>query len=523
MTTATATVSSTLPNGRVPFTVTVDKTGRVTDITAPQLQLPEAAWRLTYGSKWAEIRADVYHEAAALPFRAEVMIWQSGGGKSFRAIRTAFRTLEGRSLDELDDKTDSQDLAAFARRFELLDLFSNWPANFRQGLSDLRAKHKLILRERTHYPRRLQPYLLAQLPLQDADTRDRLYATLGLIGDETIRELLLTELERPGRHSYTTGLLAGLTKFRDTDTRDRILSLYEPAKMTDEHVQQYLYLLQELPGEEVDDRIREVLGDYPDSGQQVVWTLSHRKWSDDRIATLLHRHFDTRDEYFTLLNLLKLINQLDVAGKTIDLTTLNERLDRPAFTDLPPVSWPQQLERSWRELLHATPPSVRQQVIERYLLSEIPRLQRNALLQLVDVQRELREGEKQEPLSLVTERRVRELIAARYDKVYTLALKVFGLGTVAPIHEPELLLAALADRSLQKLYRIMVIQALRQLIGNSALSWSDVWQHYFQQIAGADDGTLSGVEGFLIYLNKHGDTEPLRLAIEQRRSVLTAG
>ena len=479
--------------GPVTFTVTVDEAGAVTQVDLPLFALPDALWQLTYGADWPAVRAHFEQQATTLRQRAAVMLWLGQERAAYGELRAAFAPHRaGAALPPEPAAADR--VAAFKQN-------RTWRKLLAFDEPTLAAAARAFAGADQPAAANAEPLLRSLLPLYEGDTLDQLYAALGATATPAARETLLAELERPGYHLATTGLLRGLRHFSDDDTRRRVLALYDTRSFSDDRLDEYLGLLGSFRGPEVVALAERMLRNHPYRSQEIVSILRKNQLSNDAIARLLREQFDRETDFYALDPLLGFLNALGVPDHAVDLGALNERAADVMFTDLPQVSWPQQLGAHWRELLLAAEGTVAMTIATNLIASPLPRLQRNGLLQL----HALVQNQARTELPGWAVDRLGELFASRFDKVSTVALKIAAEPTVEFGGRPELL-HHLLKHSLVSRYRLMVGAALRNLLRQGA-DWAEIVAFY--RAAAADPDRREGVERFLRYLRRLGDVSEI--------------
>ncbi|MCP9235403.1 hypothetical protein [Lewinella sp. JB7] len=494
--------------GDATFTLRIAADGSVELTGLPLEGLPESVYKLTYGQQWTAVRQHFRALGRILPDRLSANLGNERPPTDLAAAVTAFN----------ERFPQPRELTAFARFWaghpKQASLFSTESGRVTAALDAFRQRGQQ--RNVSHFGPFLQDYLKKLLPLADHRTTVLIYAAIGALQTEEARNFLLQQLESEGRHPFSTKILRALTFARDPDTFHRLAAVYRSGKFGAEEVLQHLQFLGRFGREIALDHVMELLADYPAEAEAVGRTLGDLGLAEDEIADLLIGEFKRQSAYPALDPLLRAINRRQVPGHGIGLREMNEKVDHPRYLDLPPVNWPQQLEEGWKELVAATELSEAYAVVGSYIERSEPRLQRNALLQLKVLR--ARDGAGT-VLPLPIERRLRELVSSRYDKVYVEVLNILG-GSPFVLAERKKMLLAILNVSIGSRYRFVVLNALRT-VGDADALRQFSRAYYGREIATAppQSDRLQQMAGLLPYLDKYlGDTQELQQALSQRRS-----
>ncbi|MBB4078177.1 hypothetical protein GGR28_000778 [Lewinella aquimaris] len=494
--------------GQASFGLTVYEDGTVDVSELPFQHLPESVYKLTYGSDWAVVCEYFKSLAATLPYRVSATLLSPQPPPELLGVVSAYRAAFP-SPECYGPFTEF-----WARHPKQHGLFSFRDDRVNAALDALRQRGRQ--RNLEKFGPYLQDYLIALLPIANHRTTVYVYAAIGALGTEAARDYLLKELESEGRHPFTNKILRALTFASDADTFHRLVAVYRAGKFSTEEVLQHLLFLGRFGSELALDHVRELLSAYPTEAEAIGRTLGDLGLTEAEIAQLLTAEFERQREYYALDPLLRAVNRRQVAGHRIDLAAMNAKADDPAFLELPPVNWPQQLEEGWRELVADTPASEVYEVLGHYIVRPEPRLQRNAILQL-KASRSRTPTDDRLPYEI--ERRLRELVASRYDKIYVEVLNILG-GNPLVLRERKKMLLAVLNISIGSRYRFVVLNALR-MIGDTDTLRQFSRAYYGREIATAPVGSerLQQIAGLLPYLDKYlGNTEDLHTALKARRS-----
>jgi len=444
------TITLSSPYGPAAYTVFVGDQGEVNGVESAAGHLPETVFRLTYGERWEAARAHFQDLAALLVFQAEAAVGLSDPPAEFKALRKKFRDVELPATD-----------APHRQRMHLWRANPAFtPALFRQAKLPraMSALHQTLTG--TDDPGRfrvLAPWLFALLPfLYDVGEREAAYHNLALMRTQGTREFLFGELERPGRHIYATGLLRSLRHFRSEEDLQRLLDLYPWLKSEAGLMTEYMALLGRFPDARVHERLLTILNDFPAQATDVLRTLREADHPD--AYAVIRERFDEETDVRVLDQLAELTNDAPDPTRRVSLEEMNTKMATPIFSEGPPVTWPQGLGVHWSRLVTEAGPEEVLAEVEKYLHRPEPRLQRNALLQL-------KNWAKRQPfppaLPPAVEDRLRELISARFDKIFTVALDIVA-AVIPSLARPDEMVDALLRHSLVSRYRLMDAAALKK-------------------------------------------------------------
>ena len=499
------------PFGEAAFGITLSATGRVEDIQLPLAGLPETVYKLTYGAGWRDALTYFERLGDTLVYRIEAVLFMDTQPTELIKVVDHYRE-NGGAL------APPSDYARFwAAHGQWMNVFA-----FQQRTVDKTLRKLLKLQDVEKLQTlegQLFDFLITLLGLEFTQTSELVYQMIGSFRTERARDYLLRELERPGRHPFAADLLRGLEHFADTeDTLPRLRAVYQRGKFAGERVEQYIRGLARFEQTAVLLHLREILELQATYVDAIVDVWQSYGIDTSYIQEHLVAQFAREEDYYALDDLLQASLRLAQTPR-IDLATFNAKLTAPAFTDLPPVNWPQQLEPGWRELLCRTDCAEAMDVVTEYLNSPVPRLQRNAVLQLKAYREH---ADENLPLPYPIERRLRELLASRYDKVYVEVMNILGARPTPVLREPELMLDAILAISIGSRYRFVVLTAIRR-VGNSTALKQRARQYYADLLAGPQDAAQVGrLRAWLPFLSKYlGDITDLRAALDGREGGAT--
>lgn len=503
--TTTANITLSSPYGPAAYTVTLTDRSEVTDVESAAARLPETVFRLTYGERWEQARAYFQDLAALLPFQAEAAVVLSDPPVEFKAIRKAFRHIDLIGDDDLPHRQR-------ARLWLTHPAFL--PALFRQKKlpGALATVHKDLLKTEDSAPyRALEPWLFALQPfVVDVAQRETLYHCLALMRTATTRNFLFGELERPGRHIYATGLLRSLRYFTTESDLVRLLELY-PWINDDGLMGDYTFLLGQFSAPRIHDRLTGILDDFPHQAPAVLRALQRSEHPNP--YAVIRDRFERETDGRLVDQLAELTSEAPTPTLRVSLVEMNTKMATPAFSEGPPVTWPQSLGTYWNQLVeNATTEEVLAEV-NKYLPRPEPRLQRNALLQL-------QSWAKRESISpalpLAIEDRLRELINARFDKIFTVALDI-AAACMPTLSQPEAMVDVLLKHSLVSRYRLMNAAALKVAAERPGLRERQV-AFFNRAITSAKDSTeLEAIVRVIPYVNFLGVRQELEQLVAKRR------
>ena len=507
----TYSLSLSTPFGEAAFGITLSAAGRVEDVQLPLAGLPESVYKLTYGAGWRDARTYFERLGATLVYRIEAVLFMDTQPTELATVVSHYQENGGAA-------TPPSDYARYwAAHGQWMNVFA-----FRQRTVDKTLRKLLKLQEVEQLQAlegQLFDFLVTLLGLEFTQTSELVYQMIGSFCTERSRDYLLRELERPGRHPFAADLLRGLEHYHDTtDTLPRLVAVYQRGKFAGERVEQYVRGLARFGQTAVLSHLLEVLQSQASYVDAIVAVWQSYGLGTAYLQEQLVAQFAREEDYYVLDDLLRASLRLEPTPR-IDLATFNAKLTAPAYTDLPPVNWPQQLEPGWRELLRRTDYATVMKVVVRHLDSAVPRLQRNAVLQLKAYREEATENL---PLPYPIERRLRELLASRYDKVYVEVMNILGARPTPILREPELMLDAILAISLGSRYRFVVLTAMRRVGSITGLK-QRARQYYADLVAGPRDAAqVEQLRAWFPFLSKYlGDITDLRAALDGREGGAT--
>jgi hypothetical protein len=514
----TSTVQLTTPHGPAGFQVTFTERGEIVKVVSAAAQLPESVFRLTHGDNWETVRAYFEDLTNYLPCPLEFIIWKRKQFPGYQDLQEAFDPHRPEALNEEGPLPPWRVRAEFWRKRstneqKLLLLLAQNPKNELTQLSRKANTDKLFGPDNATV---LEPWLRALIPLLDGEILLPAFELLGNLHTASAREHVFTQLELPGRHIAAKGLLKGLASYNDQASKQRFLTLYPSLSGHRDLLELYLEMLLKFQGDDVVNQALQVLDDHPEQALEVYRILSTNDVPDP-VAPLITR-FEREDNYFVLDLLLGVINRFAALDSGISLADMNEKVASEHFTDTPPVTWPQLLEKNWLKLVKETLLQRALETIENYLKRPEPRLQRNALLQLKAL---VKSDTPPQALPLSIELRLGELVDSRFDKISTVAIDIIG-EQMDRLANPAAMVDVLVRHSLHSRYRLMNVAALKKAARQPELS-AQQKAFFLNTIETAEgDPTLDNLERILPYFRFLGVEETLKEALSTRRVEVSA-
>lgn len=502
----TAAITLPTPFGPAAYTVHLTDQGEVTSVDSAAARLPEMVFQLTYGERWEAARAHFQDLANLLPFQAEAAVMLADPPAEFKLLRRAFRNIE---LAETN--------APHRQRAEL------WRANpaFTPALFCQKKMARALSAIRTSLSktdnptpyRVLEPWLFALLPLvAEVAEREALYHILALMRTAATRDFLFGELERPGRHIYASSLLRSLLHFQAESDLERLLELYPWLRDESGLMADYMALIGHFPDPRVHELLTIILDAFPHLASDVLRGLKQAKHPAP--YAIIRARFERETDGRLVDQLAELTNAAPDPDLRVSLTEMNAKMATPTFIDGPPVTWPQSLGTNWNSLVARASAEDVLNEVSQYFPRPEPRLQRNALLQLQGWAK----AQKFPPaLPPEIEARLRELISARFDKIFTVALDIAAV-VMPSLARPDLMVDALLEHSLVSRYRLMNAAALKKAAEQPELRERqiDFFERAINTAKNADE--LDSIVRIIPYVNFLGVRDELGKLVTRRRS-----
>lgn len=446
--------------GPTGFEVEINQEGEVLNITSAASQLPEMVFRITYGDRWEFAREHFQQLAVNLRYRVEAAAWLNDALPEYKLLRRAFRKA-------FPNARPSQEATAplHAQRADFwLTYPAARPAVFLQKkvIAGFRSVATLLKQSKVN-PNALEPWLFSLINLlDDPGDRSEVYHLVGLLGTASASEFLFSELERPGRHPYSTGLLNAVQELATPENQQRILELYASFADDWQQLREYLKVISRLSGKEVHQVIITILHRHSSLAKEAFAAL--KSTNHPTPGDAIRKKFDKEESLFFFDLIAELIDQ-EPEEVRVSLADMNAKIDSPTLNVAAPVTWPQMLGPNWSKLVQAAPAEAIFRTVASYLERSEPWLQRCALLQL-DTWLQAQTAPPAIPLPV--EQRMRQLITSRYEKVYTIILNI-AEKLFDQLAEPELMVDAVLEHARTSGYRLMNAAVLKKAAQDSAL------------------------------------------------------
>ncbi|TXF86276.1 hypothetical protein FUA23_19745 [Neolewinella aurantiaca] len=499
--------------GPAGFEIKLSPDGEVLAVTSASAQLPETVFRITYGDRWESAREYFQQLADNLAYRAEAAAWINDSPPEFKLLRRTFR-----KTSPLSSPAGGNDAPLYARRASFwLEHPEARPALFLQKKAkDAFRVIAKLLRSGNCDAEALEPWLFSIIHLvREVEDRRVVYQLIGLLDTPGSAEYLFSELERPGRHPFASGLLNALIALAVPANKARILELQHSLLHDRGQVKDYLRVISRLEGDDVHQSIMTVLDEHPSLAGEVFSAL--RATHHPSPGTVIRGRFD-QEENLRLFDLIAELIDREPPGIRVTLGDMNAKVDTPSLNTAAPVTWPQMLGPNWRKLVVSAQPDELFGLILSYLNRSEPWLQRCALLQL-DTWVQAQKATPEIPLPI--EQRIRELLTSRYEKIYTVVLNVAD-KIFDQLTEPTRMIEAVLAHAPNSNYRLMNVAVLKKAAARP--EWrqleTDLLRSAFHQVTSVEE--LSRLERLLPYLSFLGIREELRIIGAQKKAEIGA-
>jgi hypothetical protein len=478
--------------GPTGFEVELSPKGEVLKVASSASLLPETVFRITYGDRWESAREHFQRLADNLAYRVEAAAWINDVLPEYKLLRRAFRKSSPETAPN-----GGADAPLYSRRATF------WIAhpNARPGLFLQKKSYSgfreiaSLLKTGKADAEALEPWLFSLINLlQDVQDRSMVYKLIALLSTATSSEFIFSELERPGRHPYATGLLEAAEELAFPENNKRILGLYNSLSKELGQTRNYLKVIRCLRGKDVHQILLAILHKYSSLAPEVLEAL-HSSGHPAPGAAIRER-FDQEENLF-MLDLLAELIDAEPEGIRVSLQDMNAKINTPVLNAAAPVTWPQMLWPNWTKLILNTTQEEFFKIIDHYLHTDQAWLQRNALLQL-DVW--VRAQVNAPSVSLPIEKRMRELVFSRYEKVYTTTLSITE-QIFDQLAEPELMLDAVLAHAPTSSYRLMNVAVLKKAAKHPKLRERQLHglRAAFSQVSSIDE--IVQLERFIPYLS----------------------
>lgn len=496
--------------GPTGFEVEISGEGEVLKVTSAAAQLPETVFRITYGDRWEYAREYFQRMAENLAYRIEAAAWLNDSLPEYKLLRRAFRKT---FPDSLPEAGDGAPLYAQRANFWLAHPEAR-PAVFLQKkiYAGFRAIAGLLRQGKVN-PHALEPWLFSLINLlDDPADRQEVYHLIGLLGTPSASEFLFSELERPGRHPYSTGLLNAVKELAGPENNTRILALHPSFADDWQQLQEYLKIVSLLRGEEAHLVIIAILQRHSSLAPEAFAAL--KSTGHPNPDAVIREKFNEEESLFFFDLIAELIDHAP-AGVRVSLADMNAKVDRPGLNAAAPVTWPQMLGPNWARLVQAADQITIFELVTTYLDRSEPWLQRCALLQL-DTWLQAQETPPAIPLKV--EQRMRQLITSRYEKVYTVILTI-AEKIFHQLAEPELMVDIVLKHARTSGYRLMNAAVLKKAAQDPTLKALQITK-LKTALSGAAEEDLSSLKRLIPYFRFLGVGDELQRLAKERKEAL---
>jgi len=342
-------------------------------------------------------------------------------------------------------------------------------------------------------PHALEPWLFSLINLVvDPSDRHEVYHLISLLGTASASEFLFSELERPGRHPYSTGLLNAVKELASPDNTQRILDLHPSFAEDRAQLKEYLKVVECLRGKEA---------------HLVIIAILHRH------ASLAEKF--NKEERLPFFDLIAELIDHEPEGIRVSLADMNAKIDDPALNAAAPVTWPQMLGPNWEKLVQDAEAEALFGVVANYLERKEPWLQRCALLQL-DTWVEAQGSPP--PIPRAVERQLQKRLISRHEKVYTAALNIIE-KVFDQLAEQELMVDTVLKHAHTSRYRLMNAAVLKKAAQNPALKVQQI-KRMRTALFRASADELPSLKTLIPYLRFLESKEQFRKLAKERQDLL---
>ena len=507
----TATITlNTKEYGPTGFEVEINQEGEVLRVASAASQLPEMVFKITYGDRWEAAREHFQHLADNLKYRIEAAAWLNDVLPEYKLLRRAFRKAYP---DAVPQRGDAAPLHAQRANFWLANPAAR-PAVFLQKkvYSGFGAIAQL-LKQGAVNPDALEPWLFSLINLlHDVSDRKEVYHLLGLLGTPSASEFLFSELERPGRHPYSTGLLNAIEALSSPKTTQRILDLHPSFADDWQQLQEYLKVVAGLRGEEVHRVIVSILHRHSSLAAEAFAAL--KATNHPAPEAVIREKFDAEKSLHFFDLIAELIDHAPAAIR-VGLTEMNAKVDSPSLNAAAPVTWPQMLPPNWAKMVQNADETTLFGLVADYLDRSEPWLQRCALLQLDT----WIQAQSQPPsMPLAVEQRMRQLISSRHEKVYTVILNI-AEKVFPQLAEQGLMVDTVLRHARTSGYRLMNAAVLKKAAQRPPLKVQQI-KRLRTAIFRASAEELDSLKRLIPYFRFLGIGDELKKLVGERAAVL---
>jgi hypothetical protein len=496
--------------GPTGFEVELNAEGEVLRVSSAAAQLPEMVFRITYGDRWEYAREHFQRLAENLKYRVEAAAWLNDALPEYKLLRRAFR----KTYPEAQLQTGTQAPLHAQRATFWLNHPEARPGLFLQKkrYSGFGAIAKLLKQGKVN-PNALEPWLFSLISLLDApEDRSEVYHLIGLLGTSSASEYLFSELERPGRHPYSTGLLNAVREVASPENSQRILDLHPFFAKEPEQLREYLKVVSRLRGQGAHAVIISILDRHSSLASEAFAAL---KSTNHPAPGAAMREKFNQEESLHFFDLIAEIIDEEPEGVRISLAEMNAKVDTPTLNAAAPVTWPQMLGPYWAKLVKTADEATLLHLVSDYLGRNEPWLQRCALLQL-DTWIQAQASPPAIPLEL--EQRMRQLVRSRYEKVYTVVLNI-AEKIFDRLAERGLMVDLVFQHARTSRYRLMNAAVLKKAAGNPILKEQQI-ALMRTALAEASAEELPNLKSLIPYLRFLASKELFRKLAGERQEVL---
>ena len=508
----TATITlNTKAFGPTGFEVEINAEGEVLRVVSAAAQLPEMVFRITYGDRWEYAREHFQRLADNLRYRVEAAAWLNDTLPEYKLLRRAFR----KAYPDAQPQRGKTAPPHAQRANFWLDHPETRPGLFLQkkaysGFDEI-AK---LLQRGTPNSDALEPWLFSLINLlDDPFDRNKVYRLIGLLGTTSASDFLFSELERPGRHPYSTGLLNAIREVASPENSQRILNLYPSFAKDGDQLREYLKVVAQLRGKATHAVIINILNRHSSLASEAFTAL---KFTGHPAPGAVMREKFNKEEGLHFFDLIAEIIDEEPEGIRISLAEMNAKVNSPALNAAAPVTWPQMLGPYWTKLIETADEATLLSLVSDYLGRDEPWLQRCALLQL-DTWIQAQSSSPQIPLEL--ERRMQRLVVSRYEKVYTIVLNI-AETIFHQLTEQRLMVDLVLKHARTSRYRLMNAAVLKKAAQKPSLKAQQITRMRTALFRASTD-ELPNLKTLIPYLRFLDSRELFQKLAQERQEVLS--
>jgi len=346
----------------------------------------------------------------------------------------------------------------------------------------------------------------------DPSDRHEVYHLISLLGTASASEFLFSELERPGRHPYSTGLLNAVKELASPDNTQRILDLHPSFAEDRAQLKEYLKVVECLRGKEAHLVIIAILHRHASLAEEAFTAL--KATGHPAPGAVIREKFN-KEERLPFFDLIAELIDHEPEGIRVSLADMNAKIDDPALNAAAPVTWPQMLGPNWEKLVQDAEAEALFGVVANYLERKEPWLQRCALLQL-DTWVEAQGSPP--PIPRAVERQLQKRLISRHEKVYTAALNIIE-KVFDQLAEQELMVDTVLKHAHTSRYRLMNAAVLKKAAQNPALKVQQI-KRMRTALFRASADELPSLKTLIPYLRFLESKEQFRKLAKERQDLL---